>query len=231
MNTYRSKVIKSDRVRIKDPDGREAPGFRRAGFSDARNDQTPSRNRRSEIDELRQAHAEEIRQREARAYEEGFQAGRDQSERRQREEMKKRADALDNVIREVAMMKKRIVEEAEEDIIGLSLHIAEVVVHHEIAANREVIHHVLQNAMKNVLDRENLVIRLHPDDHLYLMEIKNSFLQNFDDLKNVGFQRDETIKQGGAVIETQHGEVDARIDQQFREVRQAMQSVRTQREA
>jgi flagellar assembly protein FliH len=145
-------------------------------------------------------------------------------------EMKKRADALDNVIRELGMMKKRIIDEAEEDIIGLSLHVAEKIVHREIDANREVIHHVLQDAMKNVLDRDNIIIRLHPNDYLYVMEIKTDFLQNFDGLKNVSFQKDETIRQGGAVIETQHGEVDARIDQQFREVRQAVQSIQGHRD-
>ena len=36
-------------------------------------------------------------------------------------------------------MKKRIIDEAEEDIIGLSLHVGKIV-HREIDANREVIH-------------------------------------------------------------------------------------------
>ncbi len=230
MSMYRSKIIKSACVKKKHPDCREAPGFRKVSFKNAGDNYIPPQEQESEIDRLRLEHAEEIRQKEAQAYDEGVRAGISQSEQRQRMEMKKRADALDNVIRELGMMKKRIIDEAEEDIIGLSLHVAEKIVHREIDANREVIHHVLQDAMKNVLDRDNIIIRLHPHDYLYVMEIKTDFLQNFDGLKNVSFQKDETIRQGGAVIETQQGEVDARIDQQFREVRQAVQSIQGHRD-
>ena len=230
MSLYKSRVIKSANIKMKDQECREAPGFRKTSIQDSGDTGLPSREGEAEIERLHLAYGEEISQREAKAYGEGLQAGISQCEERQRGETKRRAESLESVIREVAMMKARIIDEAEEDIIGLALHVAEKIVHLEIGANREVIHHLLQEAMKSVLDREDMMIRLHPDDYLYIMEIKNDFLQGFDGLKNVNFQKDETIRRGGALIETRHGEVDARIDQQFREVKQAMQSIRKQRD-
>ena len=67
-------------------------------------------------------------------------------------------------------------------------------------------------------------IRVHPQDFQYMMEIKSDFLQNFDGIKNIVFEKDESIQLGGATIETLFGEVDARLDQQFNEIKTLMTS-------
>jgi flagellar assembly protein FliH len=226
MSTYSTKVIKSGTVKIVERAGRQAPGFQKVDFSDAGTENSSARGRASEIERLRMAFAEEMSQREARAYERGVLAGRSQNEERYAREVKKRLDDLDNIVRELALLKHRLMQEAEEEMVRLSLHVAEKIIHHEIATDREVILHVLKEAMKSVLDRDQITICLNPDDYQHVMEMKSEFLSNFDGLKNVFFQQDEGVKPGGAVIETPHGEVDARIEQQFREVRKALLSGR-----
>jgi flagellar assembly protein FliH len=67
-------------------------------------------------------------------------------------------------------------------------------------------------------------IRLNPRDFLHIMEVKHDFLQSIDGLKNVIFEEDSGIPPGGAVIETSFGEVDARLEQQLREIRIAMEA-------
>lgn len=223
---YNAKVIKSGTVEIVERTGREAQGFKKVNFSDTGTKASPSPKQASEIERLRMEFAEEMRKTEAKAYERGVLAGTAQHEDRYGQEMKKRLDNLDRVVRELATLKHGLMQEAEEEMVRLSLHVAEKIIHHEIATDREVILHVLKEAMKSVLDRDKITIRLHPEDYQHVMEMKSEFLASFDGLKNVFFQQDEGIKQGGAVIESQHGEVDARIDQQFREVKQALLSPR-----
>jgi flagellar assembly protein FliH len=65
-------------------------------------------------------------------------------------------------------------------------------------------------------------IRLHPDDFRYIMEIKSDFIRSFDGIKNIVFEEDVSVGRGGALIETVCGEVDARLDQQYNEVKTAM---------
>jgi len=219
---YSARVIKSENVKMIDHGRQETSGFQKVNFIPAPDPSSRNKDQVSEMERLRLAFEEEGRQREAQAYARGVTAGRSQHEEKFRLEMQKTADTLDKVFREIGMLKQQLIHEAEEEIIRLSLHIAEKIVHHEIKSNPEVIHHVLTKAMENVLDRDNITIRLHPDDYHQLMAIKNDFLQNYDGLKNVVFQKDETVKQGGTIIETQHGEVDARIDQQLREVTRTM---------
>jgi len=124
----------------------------------------------------------------------------------------------------VSELKKNILDHAEEQIIQLSLAIAEKVIHHEVTTNREVIRNVLREAIKNIVDRENMKIRVHPHDFRYMMEIKSDFLQKFDGIRNIVFEEDETVLRGGAIIETLFGEVDARLDQQYHEIKTLMTS-------
>ena len=93
-----------------------------------------------------------------------------------------------------------------------------------MTTNREVIRGVLKEAIKNISDRENMKIRVHPQDFHFMLEIKSDFLQGFDGIKNIVFEEDESIMRGGAIIETLCGEVDARLDQQYNEINTLMTS-------
>jgi flagellar biosynthesis/type III secretory pathway protein FliH len=41
-------------------------------------------------------------------------------------------------------------------------------------------------------------------------------------VKNIAFEEDPSVDRGGALIETLFGEVDARLEQQFHEIKTAM---------
>jgi flagellar assembly protein FliH len=72
------------------------------------------------------------------------------------------------------------------------------------------------------VDRENMKVRVHPQDFQYMLEIKSDFLQSFDGIKNIVFEEDMSILRGGAIIETMFGEVDARLDHQYNEIKSSM---------
>jgi len=72
-------------------------------------------------------------------------------------------------------------------------------------------------------------IRLNPADFRQIMEIKEDFLQSVDGVKNVVFEEDGGIQQGGAVIETRFGEVDARLDRQIEELAASLAAVHPDR--
>jgi flagellar assembly protein FliH len=149
---------------------------------------------------------------------EGIRKGRDL----QQHETLQSLQAMSRIVAEMSDLKKKILENAEQQVIELSLAIAEKVLHLEVTTNREVVRNVLKEAIKNIVDRENMKIRVHPKDFHYMLEIKSDFLQNFDGIKNIVFAEDESVQRGGAIIETLFGEVDARLDQQFQEIKTVM---------
>jgi flagellar assembly protein FliH len=168
------------------------------------------------------AFARKIRLTEQKSYERGLSDGIRQGRELEKHEILQTLQAMSVIVREMSALKRITLEKMEEEIVRLSLAVAEKVIHLEAATNREVIRGVLKEAIKGIGDRENMKIRVHPQDFHFMIEIKNDFLQSFDGIRNMTFAEDESIQRGGAIIETVCGEVDARLDQQYNEVKAAM---------
>jgi flagellar assembly protein FliH len=166
--------------------------------------------------------ARKIRLTEQKSYERGLSDGIRQGRELEKHEILQTLQAMSVIVREMSALKRITLEKMEEEIVRLSLAVAEKVIHLEAATNREVIRGVLKEAIKGIGDRENMKIRVHPQDFHFMIEIKNDFLQSFDGIRNMTFAEDESIQRGGAIIETVCGEVDARLDQQYNEVKAAM---------
>jgi flagellar assembly protein FliH len=171
---------------------------------------------------VKDAIARKIRITEQESYERGLSEGIRKGRELEKNETLQTLQAMSAIVKEMSALKKITLENMEEEIVQLSLAVAEKVIHLEATTNREVIRGVLKEAIKSIGDRENMKIRVHPQDFHFMMEIKNDFLQSFDGIRNVTFAEDESIQRGGAIIETGCGEADARLDQQYSEVKAAM---------
>ena len=130
--------------------------------------------------------------------------------------------AMEKTVGEMLGLRKKILEKLEPEILDLSLSIAEKVIHHEVKTNKEVFFGVLKEAVRNILDREGMKIRLNPTDYEYLVEIKPDILSSFEGVKDPVFEKDEAIAQGGVIVESLFGEVDARLEMQFAELKSAL---------
>jgi flagellar assembly protein FliH len=179
----------------------------------------------SDMEMSQERYLNKIRSAEQQAHEKGLSEGIRKGRALQKQETLQGVQALTTLIDEVTGLKKSMLEAAEEQILQLVLAVAEKLIHMEITTNREVIQSVLKAAMRNIVDRENMKVRVHPQDYQYLLEIKSDFLQSFDGIRNIVFEEDSSILRGGAIIETTFGEVDARLDQQYNEIKSFMTKI------
>ncbi|MBN1381540.1 MAG: hypothetical protein JXA41_07685 [Deltaproteobacteria bacterium] len=177
-----------------------------------------------DLDNVKKTFAKEIAHTEAQAFQKGFTEGFQKGKEQQKSDTGQTIQMLTSLIEELNELKQKILENAEEQILDLTLAVARKVIHMEVATRREIIQGVLKDAIRIIVDRENMKIHVHPQDFQYMMEIKSDFLSSFDGVKNSVFEEDETVGRGGAIVETQFGEVDARIDQQFNEVKSLLLS-------
>lgn len=214
MKQIHGKVIKSEEVRIVNKSGKaiSRPGrYLR-----------DSKDEYSDLEILKETYAEKIRMAEREAHQKGLSEGIRKGRELQKEETLQSIQALNVLIKDLSGLKKDMLEAAEEQILQLTMAIAEKVIHMETTTNRDVIQNVLKAAMKSIVDRENMKMRVHPQDFQYMLEIKSDFLQSFDGIKNIVFEEDASILRGGAIIETMFGEVDARVDHQYNEIKSSM---------
>ena len=218
MNSSGRKVIKSEEVKFL-----QAPG----GFASSLSCDLGDPSLLSsgfDLGRVKDALAKKVQLAEQESYEKGLSDGVRKGRELQRNETLQTIQTMASIVKETSKLKKSILENAEQQIIQLSLAIAEKVIHLEVTTNREVIRGVLKEAIKNISDRENMKIRVHPQDLHYMLEIKSDFLHGFDGVKNIVFEEDEAILRGGAIIETLCGEVDARLDQQYNEIKTSITS-------
>lgn len=226
-SSKRSKVIKSENVLLVDQGKATRAEFVRAKFESADDEGLPEEKKMTGAEKARKEMKATIAQVRDEAFKSGYKKGFGEGVEKQRQEAFKMVQAVTELVKEIGSYKKGIMEKAEGEMIELAFGIAEKVVHQEITTNRDVIQSVMKDAIKSIVDKDGLKIRLNPDDFSYMMEIKNDFLQSIDGIKNVVFEEDAGVRQGGVIVESLFGEVDARIDRQFKEIRHRLAGDKT----
>jgi flagellar assembly protein FliH len=172
-----------------------------------------------EIEKIFQEAQQKIEEAKKQGYEQGFSEGFKKGSEIQKDEVLAITNALHAIMEEVSLFKEKTIETSEKQILDLCFSIAEKIINQEISSDKNVILSVLKAAFRNIADRENIKVRLNPQDYQYMVEIKNEFISSMDGLRNVFFEEDGSIARGGAIIETSSGEVDARISEQLHEVK------------
>jgi len=162
---------------------------------------------------------EKLRQAKRESYDQGFAEGVNKVRDLQKEEAGRAIAAVNDLMNQLSGLRREIIEKAEQQILQLAFAIAGKVIHQEVRQNGTVAASVLREAVKSVTDRDGMKVRLNPQDFRYIMEIKDEILKELDGVKNIVFEEDPGIKPGGVVVETLFGEVDARLEQQFQEIK------------
>lgn len=153
------------------------------------------------------------------SYDHGFAEGLNKGIARQKEEARRVIAAMTDLTAELTRLRKGIIEQTEQQIIRLAFSIAEKVIHQAVKQDTTVVASVLREAVRSVTDRDGMKVHLNPQDFRYIIEIKDDFLKEMDGVKNIVFEEDPAIKAGGVMVETIFGEVDARLEQQFNEIK------------
>jgi flagellar assembly protein FliH len=111
-----------------------------------------------------------------------------------------------------------ILTETEQEIIDLVLLISRKVVK-AISENQRTV--VLQNvvqALRKVKTRGNVTIRVNLADLKLTTDHTKDFIQRLEGVKSIQVVEDSSVDSGGCVIETDFGEIDARIASQLAEL-------------
>ncbi|MHC1698341.1 MAG: FliH/SctL family protein [Geobacteraceae bacterium] len=148
------------------------------------------------------------------SYEQGFEEGKRQAERGLANVFK----ALRDAVEELTDLKEHVFRSSEEDLLQLAVMIARKVIHQEIATDRLILAKVVSAAVSNASDRDELVIRLNPEDHRLVSAHKHLYLNGCNDERLVELRADEVIAPGGCIVDTVMGEIDARTDSQVDEI-------------
>jgi flagellar assembly protein FliH len=111
-----------------------------------------------------------------------------------------------------------ILIQTEEEVISLVLLMARKVIKVISENQRDVIIANVAEALKKVKDKGDVIIRVNLADIKMTTEHTKEFIKMLEGVKSIQVAEDSSVDSGGCVIETDFGEIDARISSQLAEL-------------
>ncbi len=156
---------------------------------------------------------------EKTAYENGFlqgeKAGMEIAEQKIEAVMRRYAEA----ILEVSRLRSTLYTQVEHEVVKLAVEVAKKIVHREIQADPDIIQTLVHVALSHVAEKSAVTIHLSPTDYNCLLERRAELSQA--EGRDFSLLADKSIERGGCLIQTECGDIDARIEEKFREVEHA----------
>ena len=161
---------------------------------------------------------------ERQAYGKGYKEGKKVGIETEGKKVESALNTLHQVVVELKKIRTALYRNAEKETVNLALAIAAKIVRHEIAINKDVVLSIVKEALKKLVDYDRVIIRVSPSDYQFLKTQKHQFLHLVENKETMTFEEDETILSGGCLIETNLGDIDARIEKQLETVEEALRS-------
>lgn len=123
-----------------------------------------------------------------------------------------------------------ILKQAERDIVALALKVAEKIIGRDLERDPGLIVDLCATAIENVRNAKQLVLRVHPRDGATLRENRKALMEMVGRLVDIAFKDDPDVPQGGCIIQTEFGTIDAQLETQFLMLKNVLLSDSAKRE-
>jgi len=155
---------------------------------------------------------------EKEAFGKGHAEGREEGFQEGSQEVERLVDTLQKIISAAIDKRNEIIQESETQVINLVLLISKKVIK-VISENQKnvVINNVVQ-ALRKLKSRGDVVIRVNLADVELTSEHISDFMKMVENVKSVTVLEDSSVDRGGCIIETDFGQIDARISSQLHEI-------------
>ena len=177
-------------------------------------------------DEIKKSYIDETtREIQEKAYAKGFARGEKAGIESGKEKIESVVNSINKGLSELIKIRQDIYLETEQEIVKLAMAIARKVVCNEIRVNKDTVVNVVKEAVEKVEGNEKVKVRLSCKDFQFIKSEKPAIINKIINIENVGFEMDDSIPDGGCIIETESGDIDARIEKQFQAVEEAFESL------
>lgn len=153
----------------------------------------------------------------ARKVQAAFNEGVCEGSRQAEESLSKVSEALAKALLSTGGLRQKVMQECEEDLLGLAVMIARKIILQEISIDRRILVNIVKEAVSNVSEGDEVVVRLNPADYEIVAD-NRQFSPGANEKRRMTLKADEGIPSGGCLVDTSMGAIDARIDAQLDEI-------------
>lgn len=220
-------------VEVKPPknDGRDFVSFETmVGDNDVAAGPTPLEVAQSELEEV-QAECErllaeanaEVERIKKEAHDQGFAQGEQEGLKTGEASFNAKLATLADQIAALAKEQERVYQENEAQLLPLIRAMVEKLVNHEVSVNHKVIEACLAKAMDAVVGQSKVVVHLNPDDFLTIKDVVMENPLFLEGAGRVELMEDLAVSQGGCLLVTEFGEIDATLEHRKAKLDQAVE--------
>jgi flagellar assembly protein FliH len=148
----------------------------------------------------------------------GFEEGRENGFIEGQAEHRRLVERLHVIINKAIDRRNEIIEESESQIVNLVIQIAKKVVKVISENQRNVVVNNVIQALRKLKEKTDVIIRVNIEDLEMVTNNVQEIIERVEKEHHITVAEDSTVDPGGAIIETDFGEIDARIASQLQEI-------------
>ncbi|MDP3284747.1 MAG: FliH/SctL family protein [Desulfobacterales bacterium] len=105
--------------------------------------------------------------------------------------------------------------------------VSEKVVHHQVALNGTTIRETVIRAIQLATEKRSILLRVNSEEFAYIEQLRPELFQRFNEITSIKVVSSPSVKRGGCFLETQCGDVDARIETQMEMISRRLEEAYT----
>ncbi|PLS01461.1 FliH/SctL family protein [Neobacillus cucumis] len=152
----------------------------------------------------------------------GWSEGYDQGRQTAETDYSSKVQLAKEILAKAYKEKEEIIHEAEPFVIELSVQIASKIIQKELETKPEVLIEMIKQNLVYSNERSMISICVSPEDFSFVQAQRNQLLEMLEGQIEVKILPEHSIEKGGCVIRTSYGSIDARLDVQLKEIKQAL---------
>jgi len=159
---------------------------------------------------------------EEKGLDQGLKKGEEKGEIQVREKAAGILNSLEVSLKTADQTLDLLVEKYEERIISFIQQIAEKAVMARIEVDEEIVRTMILDALKTLVQPEEVVLSVSQDDYEYIEMIKDEFFEEIGSLTSVSIKSDPSIKRGGCKIDTITASVSTDVESRLEAIFEAI---------
>lgn len=164
-------------------------------------------------------------------YEAGYQQGQVEAEAFVKASNAEMIHESQAVLNQAYGLKEDIIQEAEPFLIELSCSIAEKIIQRQLNIEPDWVIEYTQGILARRREKGLITICVAPKQFTFMQDAKDEFMLHIDSQAELQILPDATVSDHGCVIRSPFLSVDARIDTQLKEIKDALQLIAKRNES
>jgi len=162
-------------------------------------------------------------------YDDGFRQGAAEAEERLKQQYEALLRQAEELVKEAYAAKEAIIAEGEAFLVELSCTIAEKVVQTQLAQAPEMSMKLFEKALARRKEQGVITLCVAPAQLAFVMAAKDELALALDAQAELRVVPDSSVKEGGCIVRSAFGSIDARIDTQLSAIREELLKVAAHR--